>query len=194
MNICIYGAASEEIDQIFIRETERLGYMLAKRGHDLVFGAGARGLMGAAARGFQRGGGKIYGVAPEFMNADGLLFPDCDELIRTGTMRERKQKMDDLSDAFVAAPGGIGTYEELFEILSLKQLCQTKRALVMLNTDGYYEPLRALFKNSVDRGFMPSGTTRLLEFLDTPEEVVDYLEHYTEPEFTLEEVRNVSNT
>ena len=192
MNICIYGSASSEIDKTFKEETERLGFMLAQRGHNLVFGAGAHGLMGAAARGFKRGGGKIYGVAPSFMNADGLIYPDCTELFRTVTMRERKQKMDDLSDAFVSAPGGIGTYEELFEILTLKQLCQTKRALVMLNTNGYYEPLRAMLENGVQLGFMPSATMRLLEFRPTPESVIDYLENYTEPVYTMDEVRNVT--
>ncbi len=193
MNICIYGAASTEIDDIYIKETERLASVLAARGHDLVFGAGTNGLMGAAARGFYAGGRKIYGVVPEFFNVDGILFPDCTELIRTKTMRERKQIMDDLSQAFITCPGGIGTYEEVFEILTLKQLCQTKRPLVIYDINGYFAPFRAMLENCVEQGFMPKATMRLMEFISDPEECADYLENYVEPTFSVDEVRYVSN-
>ncbi len=90
-----------------------LGKKLAERGHTLVlFGAGARGLMGAAARGASAGNGEIVGVAPTFFNVDGIIYGKCTELIRTETMRERKQIMEDRSDAFIMVPGGIGTFEE----------------------------------------------------------------------------------
>ena len=193
MNICIYGASSTEIDDIFIKETERLASVLAARGHNLVFGAGANGLMGAAARGFHAKGAKIYGVVPEFFNADGILFENCTELIRTKTMRERKQKMDDLSDAFIACPGGIGTYEELFEILTLKQLCQTRRPLVVYDINGYFKPFRTLLDHSVEQKFMPKATIRLLEFITDPEECAEFIENYVEPTFSVDEVRYVSN-
>ncbi len=193
MNICIYGASSAEIDDVFIKETERLASVLAARGHDLVFGGGANGLMGAAARGFYAHGAKIYGVVPEFFNADGILFKNCTELIRTKTMRERKQKMDDLADAFITTPGGIGTYEELFEILTLKQLCQTKRPLVMYDINGYFAPLKVLLEHSVEQRFMPAATLRLLEFISDPVECAVYIENYVEPEFSVDEVRFVSN-
>ena len=112
MNICVYGASSSTIAKSYINPTEELGEKMAKRGHNLVYGAGALGLMGAAARGVLRGGGKIIGVAPAFFKVDGVLFDDCDEMIYTDTMRERKGIMEEKSDAFIMTPGGLGTYDE----------------------------------------------------------------------------------
>lgn len=114
MNICVYGAASDEIDKIYTAEAEKLGEKMAKCGHSLVFGGGAGGMMGAAARGIHKNGGNIIGVVPTFFNVDGILFEHCNEMIRTETMRERKQIMEDRADAFIMTPGGIGTFEEFF--------------------------------------------------------------------------------
>ena len=114
MNICVYGASSSTIAKSYINPTEELGEKMAKRGHNLVYGAGALGLMGAAARGVLRGGGKIIGVAPAFFKVDGVLFDECDEMIYTDTMRERKGIMEEKSDAFIMTPGGLGTYDEFF--------------------------------------------------------------------------------
>ena len=131
MNICLYGASSTEIDKVYIEATEALGELLAKEGHSLVYGAGGAGLMGAAARGVKRGGGYIVGVVPSFLKVDGVLFDDCDETIFTNTMRERKQIMEERADAFIVTPGGIGTYEEFFEIYTLKQLGQLHKPIVI---------------------------------------------------------------
>ena len=122
MKICVYGASSNSIDKKYIEAGERLGSLMAARGHTLVFGGGANGLMGAVARGEAEVRGEIIGVAPTFFNVDGILFPDCTDFVYTETMRERKQKMEELSDAFVMTPGGIGTIEEFFEILTLSHL------------------------------------------------------------------------
>ena len=111
MNICFYGAASADINDNFIKVGEDTGFKFAQKGHNLVFGGGSAGMMGAIARGMHKGGAKIIGVAPTFFNVDGILFENCDELIRTETMRQRKQTMEDLSDAFVTSPGGMGTFE-----------------------------------------------------------------------------------
>lgn len=190
MNICIYGSASDEINKHYIQETEKLGEVLAKQGHTLVFGGGACGLMGAAARGFYSQNAKITGVVPSFFNVDGILFDKC-EMIRTDTMRTRKQKMDDLSDAFITTPGGIGTFEEFFEIITLKQLGQSTKPLIIFNIDGYYEPLRALLQNCVDGNFMPQHTIDLVHFSDTIEDVVDYLNNYKAEEFSILKYRNI---
>ena len=119
MRICVYGAASPTIDPDYIRLTEIMGEELAKRGHSLVFGGGASGLMGAAARGVKKGGGAILGVIPKFFEAENIeaVYDECDEMLTPDTMRERKQLMEDNADAFIITPGGIGTYEEFFEIL-----------------------------------------------------------------------------
>lgn len=115
MNVCVYGASSNDIDRSYIEETEYLGREIAKRGHTLVYGAGANGLMGAVARGVYEENGTIIGVTPSFFNVDGILFENVSELITTETMRERKQIMEDKADAFIITPGGIGTLEEFFE-------------------------------------------------------------------------------
>lgn len=185
MNICIYGSASNEIDKKYIDSTEKLGAQLAKKGHSLVFGGGASGLMGAAARGFYSEGAKITGVAPKFFNVDGILFDHCTEMIRTETMRTRKQKMDDLSDAFITTPGGIGTYEEFFEIFTLKQLGQSKKPLIVYNIDGYFDPMKDMLQNCVQGNFMPEHTIELCHFSSTAQDIIKYLESYTPDDFNI---------
>lgn len=120
MNICIYGASSAQLEQIYYDKTEELGKMMAKRGHGLVFGGGATGMMGSAARGVDVEGGYILGIAPRFFDKPGVLYQNCSEFIFTDTMRERKKLLEERSDATIVTPGGIGTYEEFFEILTLK--------------------------------------------------------------------------
>ncbi len=191
MNICIYGSASDYIDKTYIEEVEKLSVLLAKKGHSLVFGAGACGLMGAAARGFYSQSAKIKGVVPKFFNVDGILFEHCTELIRTDTMRQRKQIMDDSADAFITTPGGVGTYEEFFEILTLKQLNQSKKPLVIFNINGYFEPLKAMLEYSRDGGFFPQATIDLCCFANTTDEVIEYLENYKPEETSVDRLRNI---
>ena len=191
MNICIYGSASNEIDKKYIEQTELLSKTLAKRGHSLVFGGGANGLMGAAARGFYSENAKIVGVVPKFFNVDGILFENCDEMIRTDTMRQRKQIMDDRADAFITTPGGIGTYEEFFEIITLKQLGQSKKPLVLFNIDGYFDPLRAMLQNCVKGNFMPQTTVDLCFFCDSIDEIANYIENYTAEDFNILKYRSI---
>ena len=176
MKICVYGAASDNIDPVYFAAAERLGELIALGGHTLVFGGGATGIMGACARGVRSRGGGSIGVAPRFFDVPGILCKDCTEFIFTDTMRERKQCMEDLADAFVVAPGGIGTYEEFVEILTLKQLGRHSKPIVMLNTCGYYEPMDDLMKNTVDKGFMKAECLELYRSLDTPEDVIAFVE------------------
>ncbi len=191
MNICIYGSASDDIDRIYIDTVEQLGKALAQRGHSLVFGGGARGLMGAAARGFYSQNAKITGVVPRFFNVDGILFEDG-ELIRTDTMRERKQKMDDLAQAFITTPGGIGTFEEFFEIYTLKQLGQSKKPLVIFDVNGYYKPLIDMLKNSIAGNFMPQKSFELFYYTSSVEDAIDYIENYDCSAFDINAVRNIT--
>ncbi len=191
MKICIYGSASNDIDPHYIEVVEELSKELAKRGHSLVFGGGANGLMGAAARGFYAENAEITGVVPKFFNVDGILFEEC-EMIRTDTMRERKQKMDDLADAFIATPGGIGTLEELFEIYTLKQLGQSKKPLIVFDINGYYKPLRALLENCVEGNFMPPKSIDLCYYTDSIIEAIDYIENYDASDFNINDYRNIT--
>ena len=175
MNVCLYGASSNEIDQKYIVATEALGEALAKAGHGLVYGAGGCGLMGAAARGMTRCGGHIVGVAPEFLNVDGILYEHCDELVLTETMRQRKQIMEERSDAFIVTPGGIGTYEEFFEIYTLKQLGRHQKPIILYNIDGFFDGLNDILKGLVTNGFMREVCLSLLSFATTPDEVLSQL-------------------
>ncbi len=180
MKICVFGAASAHIDEIYIKTVEELGYQMAKRGHSLVFGAGGTGLMGAAARGVKRGGGYIHGVVPKFFKDNEIeqLFGECDKTTYTDTMRERKQIMEDEADAFIIAPGGVGTFEETFEVITLKQLNRHDKAIVFLDIDGYYKELEKFMKTACKRKFITPSCLKLYETRTSVDEVLDYLESY----------------
>lgn len=175
MRICIYGAASDKVDKKYLDGAEMLGMSLAKNGHGLVFGGGATGLMGAAARGAQREDGEIIGIAPTFFNQKGVLFETCTQLIFTETMRERKQLMEEKADAFIMMPGGIGTFEEFFEILTLKQLHRHDKPIAVYNIDGYYDKLLAFLEQSRAEKFLDRGCQELFGVCETPEELLKYL-------------------
>lgn len=175
MNVCLYGASSNEIDAKYIVATEALGEALAQAGHGMVYGAGGCGLMGAAARGMTRRGGHIVGVVPEFLNVDGILYDKCDEMVYTETMRQRKQIMEERSDAFIVTPGGIGTYEEFFEIYTLKQLGRHQKPIILYNIDGFFDRLYDILKGLVEDGFMRETCLSLLAFASTPQQVLAQL-------------------
>jgi len=177
MNICVYGAASDNIADIFKKAGEQLGEELARRGHNLIFGGGAAGMMGAAARGASRGGGHITSVAPSFFDVDGVLYPECDEYIFTETMGERKQIFEDISDAFVISPGGVGTFDEFFELLTLRQLNRHQKPMAILNTEGYFGFMLAMMRNAADLHFMTPLNFDLFYVSDRVEDILDYLEH-----------------
>ena len=191
MRICLYGASSNEIDKKYIEAAEKLGYEFAKKGHGMVYGAGANGLMGAAARGFTKGGGEIIGVAPEFFNVDGVLYDKCTKLIRTETMRERKRIMEEYADAFVVVPGGIGTFDEFFEILTLKQLGRHNKAIVVYNAYGYYDAMAEMLKNAVACGFMKEIKGVIYEILNNGGDLVKYLENYKSENFDVRKLKNI---
>ena len=178
MRICVYGASSSSLEKIYYDEVERLGQLLSEKGHGIVFGGGKEGLMGAIARGTLKNGGEIIGIAPEFFNEPGILFENCTEMIYTETMRQRKQLMEEKSDACLVLPGGIGTFEEFFEMLTLKQLGKSERAIVILNTKGYYEPMQALLQHAAKNGFMSKNCLELFNLANTPEEALNFLENY----------------
>lgn len=178
MRICVFGAASPKIDKEYITQVENMAQKLAKRGHSLVFGGGGNGLMGAAARGFTMGGGHILGIIPSFFENEEIeaVYPHCDEIIETVTMRERKQLMEDNSDAFIIVPGGIGTFEEFFEVMTLRQLCRHNKPIALYNIMGYYNELEAMMKAGVEKGFIRSACDDLYKTTDDFEELVKFIE------------------
>lgn len=178
MRICLYGAASFSIDNKYIEKVEELGLQMTKRGHSLVFGGGANGLMGAAARGVKKGNGYILGVIPTFFDDEKIegVYTECDKLIETKTMRERKQIMEDNADAFIVTPGGVGTFEEFFEILTSKQLCRHNKPIVLYNIDDYYSELAVMMKTAVEKKFIRRDCLNLYKVTDNLEELFSYLE------------------
>ena len=178
MNICIYGASSNDIDKSYIELTEYLGKELAKRGHTLIYGAGANGLMGAAARGVRSQNGTVIGVTPSFFDVDGVLFQDNTELIRTETMRERKQIMEDKADAFIMVPGGVGTLEEFYEILTLKQIGRHGKAIIVFNQNHFFDTLIDFMQELSDKGFMSPATNEIYTVMDDADDILDYIESY----------------
>ena len=177
MRICVYGASSNVIAQEYIDAGEALGLAMAKRGHSLVFGGGAAGMMGAAARGMTKGSGEIIGVAPSFFDVDGVLYPDCTEFIFTETMRQRKSIMEEKADAFIMTPGGIGTFEEFYEILTLRQLGRHEKPIAILNVADYYRPLIQMQEQAIAQKFMRPECESLCGWFDNAEKLLDYLEH-----------------
>ena len=179
MKICVFGAASNEISKSYIVAVEKLGEELAKRGHELVFGAGGHGLMGAVARGVKRGGGKIYGIIPSFFKDEEieLIYDKCDELIFTETMADRKALMEEMADAFITVPGGIGTFEEFFQMMTLKQLGRHTKPMGLFDINGYYEDLEAFLKISVAEGFIREDCKMLYRYSTDMDEIFDYIEN-----------------
>ncbi|MBQ8830676.1 MAG: TIGR00730 family Rossman fold protein [Oscillospiraceae bacterium] len=176
MRICVYGASSNDIDAKYITAGEAFGRAMAKAGHGLVFGGGANGMMGAAARGVSACDGEIIGIVPRFFDADGMLYDKCTEMIYTDTMRERKQIMEEKADAFVMLPGGIGTFDEFFEILTLKQLGRHAKPIGILNVSGYYDDILNMLKKAVSEQFMTQSTINLFVISENENTLISMLE------------------
>ena len=191
MNICVYGASSGHIAKVYHDSAYSLGEQIAKRNHKLVYGAGANGVMGAAARGAYDNGGVIIGVAPSFFTVDGMLFDHCTELIRTETMRERKKMLEDKSDAFIVAPGGLGTFDELFEILTLKQLGRHNKPVCFFNANGFYDALLELLDKMADSHFMKHKSLELFKCFDDADQMLTYIENYNERPMDIAELKSI---
>ena len=191
MKLCVYGAASSIIDKSFIDAGEQLGQEMAKRGHSLVFGGGRNGMMGAVARGVAYNKGHRLGISPKYFeenNAE-ISFLECTEFIHTETMRERKRLLDESSEAFIITPGGIGTFDEFFEILTLKQLGRHNKAIVIFNINGYYDNLLKMMQYSIDEKFITEDCVNLYKVTSTVEETLEYIEKYDPTDIDLSKVK-----
>ena len=177
MNITLYGAASESIDRAYMEGVEAFGRAMAQRGHTMVFGAGGSGLMGAAARGMHAGGGRIIGVTPHFMHEVEPVSELCSELIGTETMAERKYEMERLADAFVIVPGGVGTFDEFFQILTLRVLERHQKPIVLYNINGFWNSMVEVIREGVEKGFISPIAMSVIRVCDTPEAVFEALEN-----------------
>lgn len=192
MKCCVFGAASPLIDPTYIEATEALCEKLAAAGHSLVFGAGANGLMGAAARGFRKGNAEIIGVIPHFFREEGVeeIYGECTEVIYTDTMQERKFTMEEKADCFIIVPGGIGTFEEFFEVLTLKQLGRHNKPIVIYNINNYYQHLEELMEQSMADKFINENCQTLYQITDDPDRLIAYLDDPNPQRFTVHELKD----
>jgi uncharacterized protein (TIGR00730 family) len=174
-NICVYCSASDHLDKIYFQAAKELGKLIGINDFSLVYGAGATGLMGAVSRSVYQYDGKIIGVIPKALDLDHIAHRDSDEFIVTNTLRERKEIMDQRSDAFIALPGGYGTLEELLEIITLKQLEYHKKPIVILNINNFYSKLIAQFENLIAQQFAHQNHANLYTIVQTPQEAINYI-------------------
>ena len=191
MNITLYGSSSDLIADIYLKEAEALGEDLALRGHTLIYGAGGEGVMGAAARGITRAGGTLIGIVPSFLDLGSNLFPDCSEQILTENMRERKALMEERADAFIVMPGGIGTFDEFFEIVTLKQLGRHGKAIAVYNINGYFDEVRLLLDKAIRERFMKESCRGLCAFFEDRGSLLAYLESYENSVADILEMKHV---
>lgn len=174
--IVIYGASSPHVGDIFKSQAFELGAILAKNGRRIVTGAGLTGLMASVEDGALSQGGHVTGVIPQFMVDNGWLHGGLTEVIVTKDMQERKAVMARMADACVALPGGTGTFEELFEVITWKMLGLFTRPIIILNTDSYYEPLLGMLDRTVERQFMSPYFKQLWAVAKTPAQALELID------------------
>lgn len=172
MQICVYCASSAHIHSEYFKATERLAQIFAHNQIQVVFGGGSSGLMGKLADGVLAAGGQIKGIMPQFMNEVEWGHRGVSDFVYTETMHERKAKFLEGTDALVALPGGPGTFEELFEAITLKKLAQFTKPIILLNTRNYFDTFQLLMKKAVQEKFMSDDLHDLYEIVQFPEEVL----------------------
>ncbi len=165
--ITVYCASSQALDAEYYDAARHLGTSLAQSGRSLVYGGGNLGLMGAVAEAVQQNGGHVHGIITEKLSALEQARTACDKLEIVATMRLRKQRMEELADAFIALPGGLGTFEELFEIIVGRLLGEHTCPIILINIKGYYDPFVALFEHAIAEGFIKPGVLELFEVVDS---------------------------
>ena len=172
MRICVYCASSAKIDEIYFEATERLAKILVNSKVQVIYGGGGHGLMGKLADTVLAQGGQIKGIMPQFMNEVEWAHKKVTDFEFTNTMHERKAKFLENIDALIALPGGTGTLEELLEAITLKRLGQFTKPIIILNTNGYYDPLIQMLKRCVEEKFLRPIHAEMWTFVHQPEEVM----------------------
>jgi uncharacterized protein (TIGR00730 family) len=181
-NIAIYCGSSSGFSDTYLTFAYDLGKYLALNNHSLVYGGAQVGLMGAVANGFLENGGKAIGIIPSFLQTKEIAHENLTELIVVETMHERKTKMCDLADAVIAIPGGFGTMDEVFEMLTWAQLGLHKKPIGLLNHNGFYDALIIQTQKMVDEGFLSQLNKDMLLVSESIEELMEKMKNYVAPE------------
>ncbi len=181
-NICVFCSSSNFLDEIYYKDAKELGKLMGQNGYNIVYGGSTLGMMWACASEVKNNGGKIYGVMPQRLVDMGCRTDNCDGFYLAQGMRDRKQKMDDISDAVIVLAGGFGTLEEFAEMFVQKQLGYNKKAIVLLNTNGFYDKLLEFFNDVVEQKFANKFAKDLIYVASTPQEAIDFINNYQAPE------------
>src|SRR5919199_4706764 len=181
MRVCVFCGSSPGARPAYAEAADRMGRLLADEGIGLVYGGGQVGLMGVLADAALKEGGEVIGVIPKALIAKEVAHPGISKLHVVGSMHERKKLMADLSDGFIALPGGYGTLEEFLEVLSWAQLRIHEKPCALLDVNGFWEPLFTLFDEAVAEGFVPPDHRSLVLTEEDPELLLDEMNRYLPP-------------
>ncbi len=181
-SVCVYCGSAEGVNQEYLQSAYKMGQAIAHSGLRLVYGAGKTGLMGAVAEGVLQSGGQVTGVVPTHLNSPRLIHAGLSQLEVVENMHQRKARMSELADAFIAMPGGYGTFEELFETLTWAQIGLHAKPIGLLNTLGYFNPLIELVQHALSEGFIYTEHSTLLLSSDHPQQLIHLLQQFQVPE------------
>lgn len=180
--ICVYCGSSDKMAGIYLQAARQMGHTIAKRGFNLAYGAGCTGMMGAVADGALEAGGEVIGVIPKMFATPTLMHNGLRHLEIVDSMHTRKQRLMDISDAFIALPGGYGTFEELFEVLTWAQIGLHSKPVGILNTNHYFDSLLAVIDQARTEGFIYAEHRALFVCAEQPDSLLDQLEQYHYPQ------------
>jgi uncharacterized protein (TIGR00730 family) len=173
--VTVYCSSSRKVAPVYFDAARDLGRSIARAGCNLVYGGNDCGLMGALANSAREAGGRVIGITPQILHDKGISDLKCDELIVAPDMRQRKALLEGRADAFIALPGGIGTFEEIFEIIVARSLGIYAKPLVLLNIADYYTPLLAFLQHSINQGFIRDSLAELFHVAQSVPEAIAYL-------------------
>lgn len=176
MNICVYCGSSSGNNENILSQAVLLGEKFCERGHRLVYGGSSLGIMGALADSVMKNGGEVTGVIPKNLFKKEVAHRGITSLITVDGMHQRKSIMADRADAFLALPGGFGTLEELFEIITWNQIGLINKPVVLYNFEGYFQSLIDMIDHAVETGFIKPDNRKILHVAETPEECLQFCE------------------
>ncbi|MEB3693154.1 TIGR00730 family Rossman fold protein [Bacillus velezensis] len=179
--ICVFAGSNPGVNEEYKRKAAELGEYMAEQGIGLVYGGSRVGLMGTVADALMAGGGKAVGVMPSGLFSGEVVHQNLTELIEVSGMHERKAKMSELADGYIAMPGGFGTYEELFEVLCWAQIGIHQKPIGLYNVNGYFEPMMKMVKYSIQEGFSNESHLKLIHSSSRPDELIEQMNRYTYP-------------
>lgn len=181
-NVCVFCGSSKGDKDIYTQSAKRFGEIIAERNLELIYGGGKVGLMGVIADAVLEKGGRVTGIIPDFLSHKEIEHSGVTEMVHVNSMQERKKILFEISDSFVAMPGGFGTIDEIFEMLTLLQLGRHTKPIAILNIDGYYDKLWDFLEVMVKDGFVRDYHLRMIIKCDSVEEILDRMEGFIPPD------------